>query len=186
MRIVGGALRGRRLDAPAGSDVRPTADRARQTLFDMIAHGSAFAGFTLAGTTVADVFAGTGACGLEALSRGAARAIFVESDRTALASLRDNIAKLDQDDRCRVIARDASRPGPAPTPCDLVFLDPPYHAGLALPALAALADNGWLAANAMVIVEHASDETLSPPSGFAAVESRKVGAAIFAIWHIVP
>lgn len=186
MRIVGGALRGRRLDAPAGRDLRPTADRARQTLFDMIAHGSAFAGFALAGATFADVFAGTGACGLEALSRGAARAIFVESDRTALATLRNNIAKLDQDDRCQVIARDATRPGRAPAPCDLVFLDPPYHEGLALPALAALAENDWLAPDAIIIVEHATDEDLAPPHGFRSVETRRVGTATFAIWHVLP
>ncbi len=185
MRIVGGALRGRRLSAPAGRDVRPTADRARQTLFDMIAHGGAFAGFNLDGATVADVFAGSGACGLEALSRGAARAIFVESARPSLAVLRDNIAALDVGDRATVIARDASRPGPAPAPCDLVFLDPPYHAGLALPALAALGRNGWLASQAIIIVEHASDEDLQPPSGIAALETRKVGAARFAIWHVL-
>jgi len=185
VRIVGGALRGRRLSAPAGRDVRPTADRARQTLFDLIAHGAAFDGFSLDGATVADVFAGTGAFGLEALSRGAARAMFVESARASLDALRANIAALDVGDRATVIARDASRPGPAPAPCDLVFLDPPYHEGLALPALAALTENGWLAPDAIIIVEHAANEDLQPPTGIAAIDSRKVGAATFALWHML-
>ncbi len=186
MRIVGGALRGRRLEAPAGRDVRPTADRARQTLFDMIAHSGAFAEFRLDGAIVADVFAATGAFGLEALSRGAARAVFVESARASLAALRGNIASLGLEDRATVIARDAARPGPAPVPCDLLFLDPPYHEGLAVPALAALTENGWPAPGAIVIVEHAADEDSPPPRGYEAVETRRIGAATFAIWHMLP
>jgi len=186
VRIIGGSLRGRCLQVPAGRDMRPTADRARQTLFNLIAHSAALGGLTLEGATVADIFAGTGAFGLEALSRGARRALFIESGRASLTALRANIAALGLVDRSQVIARDAVRPGPAPTPCDLLFLDPPYREGFVLPALAALMQNAWLAPGAVVIVEHATDEDLQPPDGMATLKTHKVGAATFANWHMLP
>ena len=179
MRIVGGALRGRRLVAPEGKAVRPTADRAREGLFNILDHGAAFAGFSLSGATVVDGFAGTGALGLEALSRGAAHAVFLETDADALKSLRRNIATLDQDDRAEVLVRDATRPGRAATPCALALLDPPYKADLAAPALSALAENGWFVDNGIAVVEHAAKETLAPPEGFELLDQRRYGAAVF-------
>ena len=178
MRVVGGALRGRRLKAPPGLGVRPTSDRAREALFNLLAHGAALGGVRLEGAVVLDAFAGTGALGIEALSRGAARAIFVESDRAALAALRANLRALDQGDRALVVARDATHPGAPPAPSSIAFLDPPYGSGLAAPALAALAAAGWLAAGALAVVEHGARERLEAPTGFTAIEQRRYGAGV--------
>ena len=131
MRIVGGAWRGRRLAAPAGGGVRPTSDRAREALFNILENASAFADLDIAGAVVVDAFAGTGALGLEALSRGAALALFLESDADALAVLRRNLDSVGARARARAYPLDATQPGRAPEPCDLAFLDPPYGAGLA-------------------------------------------------------
>jgi 16S rRNA (guanine966-N2)-methyltransferase len=180
MRIVGGRLRGRRLVAPRGRTLRPTSDRAREALFDVLLHGAALAGFALAGATVLDAFAGTGALGLEALSRGTARAFFLETERAARAALKANIDALGEEPRSQVLVRDAMRPGPAPAACDLAFLDPPYGSGLAAPALAALAHHGWLAPGALAVVEHAAKEDFAPPAGFTTVDARRYGAAALA------
>ena len=191
MRIVGGALRGRKLKAPPGAAVRPTSDRAREALFNLLAHGAALRGLSLNGAVVLDAFAGTGALGLEALSRGAVRAIFLESDRAALAALAANVRALGQEDRALVVARDATRPGPpsnvpakagiggpAPAEASIAFLDPPYGSGLAAPALAALAQAGWLADGALAVVEHGAREALQPPAGFERLDERRYGAAM--------
>ena len=183
MRIVGGALRGRRLVAPEGRAVRPTAERAREGLFNILEHGAAFADFNIRGAVVVDAFAGTGALGLEALSRGATRAYFLEIDRAALSALRRNIEALDQADRAEILSRDATQPGRAPTPCHLAFLDPPYESELAMPALIALGARGWLAPGAVAAVEHGARDELRPPSGFDPVDQRHYGAATFTIFR---
>ena len=178
MRVVGGRHRGRRLAAPAGHAVRPTSDRAREALFNILSHGEiAAAGLPFAGENVLDAFAGTGALGIEALSRGAARAAFVEADRAALSALRRNLAMLDEEDSADIVAGDATRPPRAPYACVLAFLDPPYRSGLAAPALTALTGMGWLAPRALAIVEIASDEEFSAPEGFTMIDARKYGAA---------
>ncbi|KZD11038.1 16S rRNA (guanine(966)-N(2))-methyltransferase RsmD [Oceanibaculum pacificum] len=177
MRIVAGRHRGARLEAPAGDATRPTADRARQALFDTLTGGRF--DLDLDGATVLDVFAGTGALGLEALSRGAARALFIEQSRPALAALRQNIAHLKAEDRCQVLAIDATRPGPGREAAALVLMDPPYRSGLAWPALARLAEAGWLAPAALVVIELAKDEAYDPPAGFALLDDRRYGAARF-------
>ncbi|HWB49390.1 MAG TPA: 16S rRNA (guanine(966)-N(2))-methyltransferase RsmD [Stellaceae bacterium] len=181
MRIVGGRHRGRKLVAPPGGVVRPTSDRAREALFNILSHGDlAAAGSPLAGENVVDAFAGTGALGIEALSRGAARAAFIETDRAALAALRRNLAALDEVDDADVVAGDATRPPRAPYQAAVAFLDPPYRSGLAAPALAALAalaEAGWLAPRALAIVELAAKEPFSPPPGFAMIDERRYGAA---------
>jgi len=179
LRIVGGVHRGRRLFVPPGDAVRPTSDRAREALFNILSHGDfAAAGLPFAERPVLDAFAGTGAFGLEALSRGAGSAVFIERDRAALGALRRNIAALGEEDRARVVAGDATRPPPARVACAAVFLDPPYKSGLAAPALSALTAAGWLAADALAIVEiAASAEALSPPYGFAMLDERVYGAA---------
>jgi 16S rRNA (guanine966-N2)-methyltransferase len=137
VRIVAGAWRGRRLAAPSGPATRPTADRVRQALFDMLLHAPWGGRARIEGAAVLDAFAGTGALGLEALSRGAATATFIECDRAARAVLRANIAACGANDRTRVLAADATRP-PAGTPCGLVFLDPPYGTDLVACAVVAL------------------------------------------------
>jgi 16S rRNA (guanine966-N2)-methyltransferase len=178
MRIVGGSHRGRRLAAPPGELVRPTSDRAREALFNILSHGEfAASGSPFAERPVLDAFAGTGAFGLEALSRGASEAIFIENEREALTALRRNIAALGQEDRAHIVAGDATRPPRATLACAVAFLDPPYRSGLAAPALTALAAAGWLTPDALVVVEVAAREDLPPPLGFALIEERVYGAA---------
>jgi 16S rRNA (guanine966-N2)-methyltransferase len=178
MRIVAGRHRGRRLLAPPGETVRPTSDRAREALFNILSHGRLAAeGIPFAGAAVLDAFAGTGALGLEALSRGAAEVLFLEQDPEALATLRRNIAALGEDAHARIIAGDATRPPRAPAACTLVLLDPPYRSGVAAMALTALEAAGWLAPDALVVVELAAREELTPPGGFILLDERVYGAA---------
>jgi 16S rRNA (guanine966-N2)-methyltransferase len=180
MRIIAGTHRGRRLTAPAGQATRPTADRVRQALFDMLWHAPWAGRERIEGARVLDAFAGTGALGLEALSRGAAAASFLETDRAALAALRANIAACREEARCRVLPADATKPPRAATPCDLVFLDPPYREGLMEAALAALRAAGWIAPGALVCAEYGAapqGSPLAPPPGFAPLAERAHGPA---------
>lgn len=170
MRIVAGRWRGRPLAAPAGDATRPTADRVREALFSMLA--SRLGSFDE--LAVLDVFAGTGALGLEALSRGASRATFVENDRAAIAALRANIAKLGAD--ATILPQRAEGLGRATTAHHLAFLDPPYDAGLAVPTLERLAAQGWLAPQAWVSVETARDISIDV-DGFAPDATRDHGKA---------
>jgi len=190
MRIVAGRLRGRPLAAPPGGATRPTSDRARETLFNMLAHG----GFAPPGgppapegMRVLDLFAGSGALGLEALSRGAVRAVFVEQDAAARAALRRNIEALDLTGATQVLRRDATDLGPLPAPVgsrfDLVLLDPPYRRGLAERALASALAGGWLAPDAVAVAEIAADEPAPEPDGFALLETRRSGEAQLAFYR---
>ncbi|NBC32307.1 MAG: 16S rRNA (guanine(966)-N(2))-methyltransferase RsmD [Alphaproteobacteria bacterium] len=175
MRIVGGRHKGRRLASPSGPDVRPTSDRTRESLFDIIVH----APWTredapgVAGAVVLDAFAGTGALGLEALSRGAARAYFFETDRRALATLRRNIDTLAETAACRVLAVDATRPPPAPEPVHFAFFDPPYGRDLAPPALAALAARGWLSPGTLCVIETDARDDVMTPEAFSLLDARR-------------
>lgn len=173
MRIVGGSQRGRRLAAPAGGRIRPTGARVREALFDILTHGAA--GNAVEGARVVDLFAGTGALGLEALSRGAAHLTAIERDPAALAALRANIAALAPAGTATVVAADATRPPPAPHACDLAFLDAPYRAGLAEPALRALVGGGWLTPAATVVVEHGIGDAIAPTAGLAVRDRRRYG-----------
>ncbi len=178
LRIVGGSHRGRRLVAPSGELVRPTSDRAREALFNILSHGNfAASGLLFAARPVLDAFAGTGAVGLEALSRGASAAAFIESEREALAALRRNVGALGEEDRAQIVAGDATRPPRAAFACAVAFLDPPYHSGLAGPAVAALAAVGWLTPDALVVIEVAAREELPLPAGFTLMDERVYGAA---------
>ncbi len=173
MRIVGGEFRGRALAAPSGRDTRPTADRLRQTIFDILVHGH---GDRLAGARVLDLFAGTGALGLEAVSRGAAFALFVEEAVAARAAIRANIEALGLTGRTRVFRRDATRLGPAGTvaPFDLVFADPPYGKGLGEQALASALAGGWLKPGALVVLEEAGSAEIAPVAGLAVIDRRHI------------
>ncbi len=153
MRIVAGAWRGRALAAPPGQDTRPTADRVRQSLFDRLLHAPWGGKALLDGATVLDVFAGTGALGLEALSRGAGHAVFIERAPAALAALRANIRACAAEPLTTVLPVDALRPPAAPSPATLAFLDPPYGQDLGPRAVAALRAAGWLAPEAVVVLE---------------------------------
>ncbi len=179
MRIIAGRHRGRRLLAPAGAGTRPTADRVRQALFDMLWHAPWAGRAAVEGARALDAFAGTGALGLEALSRGASHASFLENDRAALSALRANIAACRETERCAVLAADATRPPRAPAPCTLVFLDPPYGGGLVEASLLALSDAGWIAPGAVICaeVQAAPGAAVVAPAGFTPLAERAHGAA---------
>jgi 16S rRNA (guanine966-N2)-methyltransferase len=185
MRILAGANRGRRLIAPPGLATRPTSVRLRQALFDMLAHAPWGGRERLVGARVLDAFAGTGALGLEALSRGAAAAVFLENDPAALAALRANIAACRAEGRGRVLAADVLAPPPAEAGCDLVFLDPPYGAGLLAPAVAALARAGWIAPGALVVAETAAAAPESAPDNFTLLAERRHGAGMVRVFRAV-
>lgn len=179
MRIVSGALRGRTLVTPAGQGTRPTSDRARQAVFNILEH-AAWAP-ELRGARVIDLFAGSGALGFEAISRGAAFCLFVETDEAARGAIRENIDSFGLFGATRIHRRDATdlgvRPASAGAPFDLAFMDPPYRQGLAEKALAGLATGDWLGPGAVVMVERASDEADLAPEGFTALDARDYGAA---------
>jgi 16S rRNA (guanine966-N2)-methyltransferase len=176
LRLVAGRHRGRRLLAPDGATTRPTAERVRQALFDMLWHAPWAGREMVEGARVLDAFAGTGALGLEALSRGAAQAVFFELDRAALAALRRNIETLGEVAHARVFQGDATRPPRADAPCSLILLDPPYGKDLVPRALAALDAAGWIAPGALVVAEVAKADPLDLPA-FEQVAERAHGAA---------
>ena len=179
MRIIAGKHRHRVLSAPEGRAVRPTSDRAREAVFDILAHGRFAEQDACLDAMVLDAFAGTGAFGLEALSRGARHAVFIEKDRAARAALQKNIAALGESQHAAIINGDATRAPRASGACSLVFLDPPYGEDLAAPALTALAQSGWLADDALAVVEISAKEDLKLPEGFEALDERRYGAAKF-------
>lgn len=170
MRIVGGRFGGRSLKGPSSDKIRPTSDRLRETLFNILTHRCG----SFDGLRVIDLFAGTGALGLEALSRGARFALLVDEGSEARALLRANVEALGLSGATRIFRRDARKLGIAPPgdPFDIAFLDPPYGQKLAEPVLIALRDGGWLRPDAMVIVEESSDVTLDRPSGYVEDEVR--------------
>lgn len=179
MRIVSGGLRGRNLITPEGQGTRPTSDRARQAVFNILEH-AAWAP-ELRGARIMDLFAGSGALGFEAISRGAAFCLFVETDETARGAIRENIDALGLFGATRIHRRDATdlglRPASAGEPFDLAFLDPPYRQGLAERALAGLAEGGWLKPDALVVVERGVDEADLSAPGYAGLDTRDYGAA---------
>ena len=171
MRIVGGRLRGRTLSAPRSQAIRPTADRLREALFNILTHSY---GDPASGARVLDLFAGTGALGIEAVSRGAAFTLFVDNGAEARALLRNNVESLGLGGVTKVYRRDATNPGPAHPmePFALAFLDPPYGKGLAETSLASLRDGGWLTAGALVVVEEAKAAAFVAPEGYEELERR--------------
>lgn len=177
MRIVAGKHRGRPLIVPPGPDVRPTADRAREGLFNILEHGRV--AIDLEEARVLDAFAGTGALGLEALSRGAAHATFIENARGARQILAENIATLNETARTKILNTDAANPPPTDRPVDIAFLDPPYKAGLLEPALIALDRRGWFGSETLIVAEMSSDEIFTPIKFLEEADRRKYGAAQF-------
>ena len=170
MRIVGGRHRGRTLVAPQSQDIRPTSDRLRESLFNILAHAY---GDPLTGARVLDLFSGTGALGLEALSRGAKFVLFVDEGAEARALIRQNVEALGAAGATRIFRRDATRLGDAHPnePFTLAFLDPPYGKGLAELSLAAARDGGWLSADALAVVEEKKGAFVAP-QGFEELERR--------------
>jgi 16S rRNA (guanine966-N2)-methyltransferase len=171
VRVVGGRLKGRNIAAPASRDIRPTADRLRESVFNILVHAY---DDPIEGARVLDLFAGTGALGIEAVSRGAAFALFVDNGAEARALLRNNVETLALGGVTKVYRRDATDLGPAHPlePFSLVFLDPPYGKGLAEKSLASLRDGGWLTPGALVVVEEAKAAEFAAPEGFEVLERR--------------
>ena len=171
MRIVGGQHRGRTLAAPKSQGIRPTADRLRESLFNILAHAY---GDPVSGARVLDLFAGSGALGLEALSRGAAFVLFVDDGAEARALIRQNVETLGAAGVTRIFRRDATRLGDVHPnePFSLVFLDPPYGKGLAEKALASARDGGWLTQDALIVVEEAKDAAFKASQAFEEIDRR--------------
>jgi 16S rRNA (guanine966-N2)-methyltransferase len=179
MRIVAGSLKGRAIIAPEGRNTRPTSDRVRQAVFNILEHAS-FAP-ELSGARVVDLFAGSGALGLEALSRAASFCLFVETDAEARGAIRENIDAYSLFGQSRIHRRDATDLGPRPSsagdPFTLAFLDPPYGQGLAEKALAELRAGGWLEKGALCVVERGEGEAALVVEGFEKVDERTYGVA---------
>jgi 16S rRNA (guanine966-N2)-methyltransferase len=171
MRVVGGRLKGRNLAAPASREIRPTADRLRESVFNILTHAY---NDPIEGARVLDLFAGTGALGIEAVSRGAAFALFVDNGAEARALLRNNVEALGLGGVTKVYRRDAANLGPAHPmePFSLAFLDPPYRMGLADKAVISLRDGGWLTPNALLVVEEAKAAAFVAPEGYKELERR--------------
>ena len=178
MKITGGNFRGRALKEPQDNRVRPTSDKVRQAIFNILAHNDF--GFDLDGAKVIDLFAGTGALGIEALSRGAAFVLFVDDSAESRALQRQNVETLGLTGVTKIWRRDARDLGPmaagAGGPFDLAFLDAPYRKGLTAPALASLHNGGWLTPTGLAIAETGEDESLDVPSGFRLLDRRSYGA----------
>ena len=173
MRIISGKHRSRKLAVPETADIRPTSDRAREALFSMLQHRLG----TFESVVVLDAFCGSGAQGLEALSRGAEQVFQMDSAKAALDLARKNAATLGETAHCVFLQADAAHPPSAPKPCHLLLLDPPYHKDLAEKSLQALTEKGWAAPAALACVETARDEEFAPPDGWNLVAERVHGAA---------
>lgn len=178
MRIIGGAFRGRRLTTPEDMRVRPTSDKVRQAIFNILMHHD-FGDFSLEGAHVIDGFAGTGALGLEALSHGAEFCLFVDDSADSRALVRENVESLQLTGASKIWRRDGTKLGPlgpgAKGPFSLAFLDPPYRKDLIPPAIASLVTGGWLTENAVLVVETAADEDAITAEGFVEEDCRTYG-----------
>jgi len=186
MRITGGAFRGRTLFAPEDARVRPTSDKVRQAIFNILAHNDFGIGFSLDGARVLDLFAGTGALGIEAISQGASYCLLVDDSAESRALIRKNVEALQLTGATKIWRRDATQLGPMPAgsggPFDLVFLDPPYRNNLICRALAALLEGGWLAQSALLVAETAEDEVLEA-AGYSVLDGRLYGDTRIAFLH---
>jgi 16S rRNA (guanine966-N2)-methyltransferase len=175
LRIVAGTHRGRRIEVPPGDAARPTGDRVRESLFSILESGRA--GIPeLAGAHVLDAFAGSGALGIEALSRGAGHTTFFDTDRSAIATIEANVDALGLSDRAVIRRADALRPpAPGADACDFVFLDPPYDSGMTQTAAKALTNAGWVAPDGLLAVEMRRGDTFATPPGFERIDGRTYG-----------
>ena len=180
MRVTGGSLGGRKLVSPEDGRVRPTSDRARQAIFNILEHREFGLNFAIADAAVVDLFAGTGAMGIEALSRGARFCLMVDDDADSRALARENVEALALTGATKIWRRDATQLGPlgpgSGGPFNLAFLDPPYGKGLIAPTLASLRDGGWLAEGALIVAETDIAEVLEAP-GFTEIDARDYGKA---------
>jgi 16S rRNA (guanine966-N2)-methyltransferase len=174
MRIVGGRLKGRALKSPGSDAIRPTSDRLRETVFNILAHSY---GNPVAGARVIDLFAGTGAMAIEALSRGADFAVLMDQSERACAIIRANFAALGLSGAARILRRDVRKLGAAPRQekFNLALVDPPYGKGLVPPTLKVLRDGGWLGKDALIVIEERAGAEVALPDGFVIRETRRFG-----------
>ena len=181
MRIVAGKFRGARIEAPKGSATRPTSDKVRQALFNVLEHGAP--GVDFEGARVLDLFAGSGALGIEAVSRGARFCLFIEESAAARAAIRRNVEALGLTGASKIWRRDATKLGPAGTlaPFDLIFCDPPYGKGLGERAVAAAVEGAWIADGAIAVVEERADHDFAWPVPFRAIDKRRYGDTAISI-----
>lgn len=188
LRIIAGTHRGRKLIAPEGKDIRPTSARAREALFNILAHGVGTEDGTspLQGARVLDAFAGTGALGLEAISRGAGFVTFMDASPQAMKAVAENLRAMQELPKAAMVRADATKPPLARQDCTLVFLDPPYRSGLIPKVLVALRAQGWIAPDALLCAELAAKEELELPDGFTAIDERRYGAARVVLIRPVP
>lgn len=186
LRIITGAWRGRSIEVPAGDAVRPTSDRVREALFNRLAHAFADTGFNLIGAQIVDVFAGTGALGLEALSRGAVHVTFLDRNPESIALLKRNVAKLGAEDRTVIMNADGAHLPRAVSACDLAFLDPPYGEGLVAPALAGLERQGWLKNGALAVVETDACEAAPVAESYTLLDRRLYGRVAVSFLSYAP
>jgi 16S rRNA (guanine966-N2)-methyltransferase len=175
MRVTGGKLGGRALVAPDDARVRPTSDKVRQAIFNVLSHNEFGVGFSIEGARVADLFAGTGALGIEALSRGAAFCTFIDDSAESRALIRENVEALGLTGVTKIWRRDATALGRANESYNLVFLDPPYRRDLLGPALVSLLEGTWLAPDAIIVAELAADEDAPSTDGFTTLDDRTYG-----------
>lgn len=183
MRIVGGAFRGRELATPRDHSIRPTTDRTREALFNVLAHRF---GNRLEGARVLDLFAGTGALGIEALSRGAAQCLFIEESAQGRGLIRDNVEALGLQGRTKIFRRDATQLGDVGTiqPFTLLLADPPYGKGLGEKALRSARDGGWLGQEALCVVEEAASANFAPVAGFSVIDERSYGETVIRLLEL--
>ncbi len=187
MRIVAGRFKGTALASPKTYDIRPTGDRVRESVFNILAHS--IEDFDLEGARVLDLFAGTGALGIEALSRGACYSHFVEDSAEARGLIRRNVETVGATGVTKIYRRDATKLGEIGTlrPFGLIFADPPYGKGLAEKALASAAAGGWVVPGAIAVVEERADAAFAPPNGFALLDRRLYGdTAVHILRYTVP
>lgn len=177
MRIIAGKHRGRRIAMKDDTSIRPTSSRTREAVFNILMHGSfgRDGENPLVGKRIVDIFCGTGALGLEALSRGAEHVTFVDRNPQSLALARENIANFKEEANAVCIRSDSISLPPAQKPCTVAFADPPYDMGQAVPALTSLRDNGWLENDALVVLEVSTREAVIPPEGFEQLDERIYG-----------
>ena len=188
MRITAGRFKGRNLTPPKDMSVRPTSDKVRQAIFNILEHRDFGFPFALEGARIIDLFAGTGALGLEALSRGARYCLFVDDAAESRALIRQNVEAFGLTGASKIWRRDAGTLGPLDTlqPFDIAFLDPPYRKDLIAPALAGLRNGGWLVSPAVIVAEMAEAENYPPTDGFELVENRVYGDMCVVILKTAP
>lgn len=174
MRIISGKHRGRRIEAPEGKEVRPTGARTREAIFNILTHGDYGERGVLQGR-VADIFCGSGAMGLEALSRGAAHVTFVDKNRISLEAVEFNLDQLDETENGKLLRADSSQLPPVNQPFDMIFLDPPYNTGLGVPSLQTALSGGWINENTAIVLEQSWKEPVKLPDGLIILDDRKYG-----------